>query len=191
MLPNFKIVCERWKYNAEYNVYVSNLGQVKDFNKKIIKPLTATKGYLSVCVKKKNGEKKYILLHRLVLSTWQPREDMDYLTVDHKNHNKRDNSLKNLEWVTEKENSNRAKMDQLEISIANILINKEENKHFDSKIIFHRGQQFVNFSSVEEAVKMVKIFNSNSGSEEEIVKKICRSSLTGKKIYGGYWDIKQ
>ena len=33
------------------------------------------------------------------------------MTVDHLNHNKRDNSLKNLEWVTKEENWKRAKED--------------------------------------------------------------------------------
>jgi hypothetical protein len=46
--------------------------------------------------------------HRLVLMTWQPRKDMDKLTVDHINSNPRDNRLCNLEWVTEEENQKRA-----------------------------------------------------------------------------------
>jgi hypothetical protein len=43
--------------------------------------------------------------------TWKPIPDAENLTVDHLNHNKRDNSLYNLEWVTQKENLRRAKED--------------------------------------------------------------------------------
>lgn len=29
MLPSFKIVVEKWKYNSKYDIYVSNLGRIK------------------------------------------------------------------------------------------------------------------------------------------------------------------
>lgn len=56
---------------------------------------------------------KYMLLHRLVMLTWKPTPEAEMLTVDHLNHNKRDNSLDNLEWVTVEENQVRATRDQV------------------------------------------------------------------------------
>jgi hypothetical protein len=38
-------------------------------------------------------------------------DDAENLTVDHLDHNKRNNSLDNLEWVSEEENLRRAKAD--------------------------------------------------------------------------------
>ena len=43
--------------------------------------------------------------------TFRPIPNAEDLTVDHLNHNKRDNSLDNLEWVTKEENWDRANAD--------------------------------------------------------------------------------
>ena len=100
----FKI--ERWKYNKEYGVYVSTQGRVRSKTKVNIQPKVNQYGYLSI--KTSNGR---VMLHRLVMYTWRPTDGMNDLTVDHLNHNKRDNSLENLEWVTAKENQSRASRD--------------------------------------------------------------------------------
>jgi hypothetical protein len=43
--------------------------------------------------------------------TWKPIDNADEMTVDHLDHNKRNNMLRNLEWVTREENLKRAKED--------------------------------------------------------------------------------
>lgn len=53
-----------------------------------------------------NGLKKHIKCHRLVLNAFLGRQPN--LQVNHKNGNKFDNSLKNLEWVTALENNRHA-----------------------------------------------------------------------------------
>lgn len=45
-------------------------------------------------------------MHRIVLSTFNPTEDMGNLEVNHKDEDKENNKLENLEWVTPKENCN-------------------------------------------------------------------------------------
>lgn len=75
MLPTFKIIFERWKYNKDYELYVSNLERVKTKDKELVKPKTTTKDYMAVSFKK-DGKKKNVSLHRLVLMTWKPRKDM-------------------------------------------------------------------------------------------------------------------
>ena len=60
-------------------------------------------GYREVCLSE-NGTVKGYLVHRLVLSTFNPVENMDKLDVNHKDGNKLNNSLDNLEWCTRSEN---------------------------------------------------------------------------------------
>ena len=186
MLPTFKIIFERQKYNKDYELYVSNLGRVKTKDKELVKPKTTTKDYMAVSFKK-DGKKKNVSLHRLVLMTWKPRKDMRYLTVDHLDHNKRNNSLANLEWVSKQENIQRAAEDKLNEKEAFELLCKEKfggNK----KILFKRGNKFVSFETMTEAINMVKIFIANVGDEENISYKIFNSIENGQKVYGGYWS---
>lgn len=106
MLPKPVIHIERWKFSKIYGVYVSTLGNFRNKDKKPIKPMVNSGGYL--VIKTKYG---FDLAHRMVLTTWRPTEGMFHLTVDHLDHNKRNNAVYNLEWVTEKENKRRAAED--------------------------------------------------------------------------------
>ena len=89
--PRFIFKVERWKWNKEYRVYVSNLGNFKNEHKQNLPFLINQNGY--IIIKTENG---YKLAHRLVMLTFCPIPNAEDLTVDHKNHNKRDNSLDNL-----------------------------------------------------------------------------------------------
>lgn len=105
ILPTIRINIERWKWNKTFEVYVSTMGRVKNRSKMLIPPKTTCHDYLCFYIP---HIRKFISAHRLVMLTWQPRSDAEFLTVDHINHNKRDNSLYNLEWVTTEENLRRA-----------------------------------------------------------------------------------
>ena len=107
IFPCLKIDIERWKYNSQYQVYVSTHGRVKDNQKHLKRVLTNQKGYLAVEVM--GGIK---LLHRLVMETWCICDNYENLTIDHLDHNKRNNRVDNLEWVTQEENLKRAKEDK-------------------------------------------------------------------------------
>ena len=107
IFPSLIIKVERWKFNKEYGVYVSTLGNFKDRHKRRLPiRIDSKKGYCRV-----KTERGVPFAHRLVMLTWKPIPDAENLTVDHLNHNKRDNSLQNLEWVTAEENYRRAKED--------------------------------------------------------------------------------
>ena len=96
---------------------ISNYGRVENINSgKIMKPNYRPNGYEYLCLAAnncKNGQKKYST-SRLVLKTFDPRDDMDSLHVNHvygdktKNYiNKvmEDGSLDSgIEWTTPKEN---------------------------------------------------------------------------------------
>ena len=98
-----KLVWERWKKVPELkNVKVSSLGRVK-INGKIIRPKVNIKGYFVV-----EYENKFYLVHRLVAKAFLKHNLDKYDTIDHLDQNKRNNSLSNLEIVTEEENLRRA-----------------------------------------------------------------------------------
>ena len=110
IFPKIIVNFEKWRFNKEYGVYVSNQGKFKDRQKRII-PIKISKGY---CVVK--TEVGHVLAHRLVMKTWCPAPNSEELTVDHLNHNKRDNRVENLEWVTFEENLRRANRDLLHLT---------------------------------------------------------------------------
>ena len=108
IFPSLILNIERWKYNKEYEVYVSNLGHFKDKKKKNLPIKINEKGY---CLVKTSVGFKCV--HRVVMLTWKPISNAEEITVDHLDHNKRNNALKNLEWVTFEENQTRAKRDKI------------------------------------------------------------------------------
>ena len=113
ILPTISLRIERWKFNKEYGIYVSTLGNFKDRYKRRLPIKIEHNGYCKVKTEAPHGAWKFA--HRLVMLTWKPIPDAENLTVDHLNHNKRDNSLANLEWVTAKENHSRAARDRIKV----------------------------------------------------------------------------
>lgn len=114
MLPTFKLNIERWKYNPHFELWVSNMGHIRNRDKKDIAPRVMNNGYMAVKVH--GSLNRYMFLHRVVMLTWKPTPEAEKLTVDHLDHNKRNNAVSNLEWVTETENKSRAKRDFLNVS---------------------------------------------------------------------------
>lgn len=65
-------------------------------------------GYKKVRLSNGDGSRKVFSVHRLVLETFEPNPNSANLQVNHKDGNKTNNSLSNLEWVTCKENIDHA-----------------------------------------------------------------------------------
>ena len=106
--PRFIFKVEKWKWNKEFRLYISNTGHFRDEHKQPKPIKMGSNGY--IYVKTRNG---YQTAHRLVMKTWKPTEDMENLTVDHLDHNKRNNAVDNLEWATQAVNRDRARKDFL------------------------------------------------------------------------------
>lgn len=64
-------------------------------------------GYIQYCLYI-NGKKTSLLGHRLILSTFQPIDNEQKMSVNHKDGNKTNNNLSNLEWMTTQENNSHA-----------------------------------------------------------------------------------
>lgn len=60
-------------------------------------------GYLEVTIGK-NGERTSARVHRLVMIAFNPCDNMEKLEVNHKDCNRTNNKLDNLEWVTHIDN---------------------------------------------------------------------------------------
>lgn len=90
--------------NPEYQIY-SN-GKIYSKPRKIFLKGTPSNGYLSVTITIK-GKRKKILVHRLVAIYFIPRVSGKNF-VNHKDGNKLNNDVENLEWVTRIENANHA-----------------------------------------------------------------------------------
>ena len=113
ILGGCKMDNEVWKDIVDYEglYQVSNLGNVKSLGndksrrEKILSPGKYGNGYLYVILCR-NGERKLHSIHRLVLMTFAPCENMENLQVNHLDENKENNNLNNLEWVTCKDNIN-------------------------------------------------------------------------------------
>ena len=95
---------EVWKdvKNYEGLYQISNLGNVKRISSgKRLKPYNR-KGYIRVALSK-DDTTKHIDIHRLVAQAFIPNPE-NKPEVNHKDENKLNNEVSNLEWVTRKEN---------------------------------------------------------------------------------------
>lgn len=89
--------------NYEGLYQISNFGRVRR-NGKILKPAKDTNGYLQVGLCK-NGIRKNARIHRLVALTFLPNPN-NYPEINHKNEDKTNNVVENLEWCTREYNIN-------------------------------------------------------------------------------------
>ena len=84
--------------------YTDTMGRTRDFPEKECVPSKTRSGYFELNLGGKNCEKW--LLHRLVAEVWLDNPN-NFRTVDHKDGNKANNCVENLEWVTLEENIKR------------------------------------------------------------------------------------
>lgn len=107
---------EEWRpikgFDGKY--YVSNQGRVKSNparqEGRVLKPGIQSKGYQTVYlylpVKPKKGVS--ITVHRLVLETFGPKPTAEQTEINHKDMDKTNNCIDNLEWCTSKQNHKHA-----------------------------------------------------------------------------------
>lgn len=98
---------EVWKKIEQFPDYhVSNHGRVKSFKKKkplIMKCCVHYKGYLTVYLYREKGKDIKCFIHRLVAEVFIENVN-GHPIVNHKDLNKANNHISNLEWVDESGN---------------------------------------------------------------------------------------
>lgn len=102
---------EIWREIEGYKNYqVSSLGRVRSLNYKrtgevrVLKAWKDKDGYLIIGLHK-NGTQRTFRIHRLVGEAFIPNPE-NKPQIDHIDTNKTNNSVENLKWATNKENSN-------------------------------------------------------------------------------------
>ncbi len=162
---------EIWKNVKGYEglYQVSNKGRVKSlarnakcgdnrFRRKkeiLLKNSIRNTGYLYVCLLK-NGKRKPMLIHRLVANAFIPTNN-NRLQVNHKNLNKTDNSLNNLEWCTAYENIQHAKY----ANTRNFWGRTEKSYiHIYRKIVYCFEDELV-FKNISECARFYKTNRQN------------------------------
>jgi hypothetical protein len=100
------------KYPLKFNYYVTDDGRVwSEKSHKYMATREDRNGYLKVVLvssETPEGKRHRYSVHRLVLENFCPIENMENFQVNHKDGDKTNNKLENLEWVTCQENINHA-----------------------------------------------------------------------------------
>lgn len=151
---------EIWKpingYEGRYEV--SNYGNIKAlrkehiwgrggsskrvFEERVLRPSFNTSGYLRICLRDKHTNQMSIEIHKIVAAHFVENIG-NKPQINHINGIKIDNSAKNLEWCTAKENINHAHINGL------AFIKKGGNHHW-SKLVLNT-QTGIFYESIGEA----------------------------------------
>ena len=152
---------EIWKDIKDYEgrYQVSNFGNIKSLKtNKLLKPYKITNGYLQIVLCKKGKEEKR-LIHILVAEAFIGKRKRG-MQINHKDENKTNNNVNNLEWCNAKYNSNYGTRNK---RISTRVLCVELNKIYDS---------------IREASKELKIYETSISH--------CCSNSEHYKTAGGY-----
>jgi len=135
---------------------VSNMGRVKGTNGKVLKQQSnKTTGYLTVMLYNK-GYRKNVTVHRLVASAFIDNNNPDLLTmVNHKDENKHNNRVDNLEWCTQKYNMNYGTLKERQ---SRSRLNNDTIKKIPITLI--KGKKYQEFKSLRAASRFLGVTHS-------------------------------
>ena len=130
-----------WREVKEYSNYeVNQFGQIRHKKRKqILKPRSNKGGYQYVNFKI-NGKNTNFAVHRIVANAFIPNPN-GYTEVNHKDYDRNNNCVDNLEWVTSSQNKTHAYL-------------KQENKQSRGKAVEQYSKDGIylkTFESVSEA----------------------------------------
>ena len=153
------------KYNLKFDYYVTDDGRIwSDRTKKYLSFQYDKDGYVKVSMRSTDNKSHRYSVHRLVLENFNPVKNMELLQVNHKDGNKLNNRLENLEWVTCKENIQHAINNNLRAKI------NGSAKLVPAQVI----EIYKRANNGESNVKLAKEFNMNP---EQI------GRITNKKVW--------
>ena len=183
IFPTFNFNIERWKWNKEYRVYVSNMGHFRDGHKRLIQIKISSDGYIKI-----NTSAGIKSAHRLVMLTWRPIPNAEDLTVDHLDHNKRNNSVANLEWASKAENQRRADEDLITVSNPAAKTGKICFRCEGYNSYFDNIESSANYLMKSKVWRNERYIDAKFRTKEYVMQQIEKKIKTGGKYYGT-WSI--
>ena len=94
------------KYPLKFDYYVNDNGSIYSaISNKTLSYQLDKDGYAKVQLMSQDNKRHRYSVHRLVLENFMPIPNMHLLQVNHKDGNKLNNRLDNLEWVTASQNN--------------------------------------------------------------------------------------
>lgn len=160
-----------WKTVDEQGMYsVNDEGNVRNnATGKILTPYTTWNGYLRVCIHGKNYR-----VHRLVAEAFL-RNENGYTQINHKDGDKRNNNLANLEWCSPKQNIRHAYDTGLRVADYTNIKSPKPVLQLSTD-----GVEIARFDSVKSVEKTLGYDNSN-------ISKACRGKTN--TAYGYKWQF--
>lgn len=137
MLVSLKDIVDSEDYYIDNETFqIVSFKQKKYTEGRILKPKIDRYGYIMYQFSI-NGKNKSILLHKIIVKLFiDPNFDSSKNDIDHKNHNRQDNSIENLAVVTRSENNrNLSSMNGKEFDFVNdigekLVINEEAQIYY-------------------------------------------------------------
>lgn len=157
-LPDIK---DLYTITSDGEVYSDNVGKMKSRNR-------AGSEYQIINFMKNDGTKACYRLHRLVMMAFQPIPNPSEMEVNHKDGNKKNNKLSNLEWCTSSENQRHA---------------------FRTGLQKPRRGEKSNFSKLKEAdvLKVFDLYNKNWSHTDIAAEVGCSSANIYSILSGKSW----
>lgn len=171
---------EIWKdiKDSEGLYQVSNLGRVRSLNYrnktgyvKVMSQQVSGGGYYQLRIRQHNHIIRSVDVHRLVAETFIPNPD-NLPQINHKDENKKNNKVENLEWCTSKYNTNYGN------HIKNLIKTSSEKRGRPVKCI-ETGECF--YTVMEAARK----YNYNQGN----ISNACVGRNYTHTAYGYHWKF--
>lgn len=167
---------EEWKPIPDYDGYqVSNFGRVKSFKQsrvKILKPVINRQGYLLASLSNITNHKSF-RVHRLVAQLFVPNPT-NKSEVNHRDGNKFNNFVDNLEWVTSSENQQHAVTMGLQKSGVDVYNAKFTNEQIlwirdnpNNLLVSELAKIFNTQTTVISAIQLGKRYKNADGSVRE------------------------
>ena len=109
MIIMMKVIPHNYVTRYGYHYFATDDGHIySEHLKRNISEYFDKDGYKKVRLSNGDGSRKVFSVHRLILEAFEPNPNSDKLQVNHKDGDKTNNALSNLEWTTCKENINHA-----------------------------------------------------------------------------------
>ena len=160
---------EIWKVIDNFSNYeISSFGNIRNKTSSNILTPTIKSGYLSISLHNDNGNRKSVKLHRLVALSFIPNP-LNKETVNHKDHNKLNNNLSNLEWATTTEQNNHKRKCKKEIQE---LVSSRPvwriDKNTNEKLEYYKTIKFAAKWIFDNNLTSIKEFNDGNNIKTRI-----------------------